>query len=147
MVSASGLLATALAVALGLASALAPYSIVFDGHVPAALCLFAAFMLLTAISGVEALAGPRLRTPADPAEASTPIKRRRCGALFWAGFLVSLSANVDLTLAIFIAVFGLWALFTRWRGLLRSCGWFRGFQSALPPECVSSQRRPRAVRR
>ncbi len=115
---AGGLLATALAVALGLASPLAPYSIVFAGHVPAALCLFAAFMLLVAISGVEALAGPRLSVPADPAEASTPIKRRRCWIFFWAGFLVSLSANIDLTLAIFIAAFGVWVLFTRRRGLL-----------------------------
>ena len=38
--------------------------------------------------------------------------------LFGAGFLVSLSANIDLTLAIFIAAFGVWVLFTRWRGLL-----------------------------
>ncbi len=55
---ASGTLATALAVALGLASPLAPYSIVFAGHVPAALCLFAGFYLLCqSIPRVEALAG------------------------------------------------------------------------------------------
>ena len=34
---------------------------------------------------------------------------------FLAGFFISLSANIDLTLAIFIAAFGLWVLFTRWR--------------------------------
>ncbi|HTP10642.1 MAG TPA: hypothetical protein VMP08_20455 [Anaerolineae bacterium] len=90
-VGASGTLATAFAIALGLASPIAPYSIVFAGHVPAALCLFAGFMLLTS-------AGSRWR-------------------FFWAGFLISLSANIDLTLAIFIAAFGLWILFTRWRSV------------------------------
>ena len=37
---------------------------------------------------------------------------------FWAGFFISLAANIDLTLAIFIVAFGLWVLFTRWRRLL-----------------------------
>ena len=115
---AGGLLATALAVALGLASPLAPYSIVFAGHVPAALCLFAAFMLLITTSGLAALAGSTATLKLEPAEASTPIKRRSNWMLFGAGFLVSLSANIDLTLAIFIAAFGVWILFTRWRGLL-----------------------------
>jgi hypothetical protein len=115
---AGGLLATALAVALGLASPLAPYSIVFAGHVPAALCLFAALMLLIVPSGVEALAGSRLRVAADPAKASIPTRPRSSWALVGAGFLISLSANIDLTLAIFIAAFGVWILFTRWRGVL-----------------------------
>ena len=89
---ASGTLATALAVALGLASPIAPYSIVFAGHVPAALCLFAGFMLLALNSEVEASGGWRF---------------------FWAGLLISLAANIDLTLAIFIAAFGLWVLLAR----------------------------------
>lgn len=93
---ASSLLATALAVALGLASPIAPYSIVFAGHVPAALCLFAGFMLLIA----------------------SPIKRRSGWKFFFAGSFISLAANIDLTLAIFIAAFGLWVLFTQWRRLL-----------------------------
>jgi hypothetical protein len=40
---------------------------------------------------------------------------------FWAGFLISLSANIDLTLVVFIVAFGIWVLFTRrpLRGLLR----------------------------
>ncbi len=107
---ASGILATTLAVALGLASPIAPYSIVFAGHVPAALCLFAGFMLLVWRSGVEAYP--------YSAEASTPIKRRSGWAFFFAGFFISLAANIDLTLAIFIAAFGLWVLFTQWRRLL-----------------------------
>jgi hypothetical protein len=92
---ASGTLATALAIALGLASPIAPYSIVFAGHVPAALCLFVGFYLLI--------------------KAATLV--RNGWLLFWAGFLISLSANIDLTLAIFIAMFGLWVLFTQWRKL------------------------------
>jgi hypothetical protein len=92
----SGTLATALAVTLGLASPLAPYSIVFAGHVPAALCLFAGFYLLV--------------------KAST--QQESGWRIFWAGLLISLSANIDLTLAIFIVAFGLWVLFTRWRQLL-----------------------------
>jgi hypothetical protein len=75
-------------------------------------------MLLIAPSGVDALAGSRLRVAADPAKASTPTMPRSNWIVFWAGFLISLSANIDLTLAIFIAAFGLWILFTRWRGLL-----------------------------
>jgi hypothetical protein len=98
---AGGLLATALAVALGLASPLAPYSIVFAGHVPAALCLFAGFMLLVVGSAVK------------PAEASNPAVSWNGWRFFWAGFLVSLSANIDLTLAVFSAAFGLWLLFAR----------------------------------
>ena len=92
---ASGMLATALAVALGLASPIAPYAIVFAGHVPAALGLFAGFMLLV-----------------------TPGVRHSWWRFCFAGFFISLSANIDLTLAVFIAAFGLWVLFTRWRKLL-----------------------------
>lgn len=92
---ASGTLATTLAVALGLASPLAPYSIVFAGHVPAALCLFAGFTLLVKTSRHE--------------QASNPVH------LLGAGLLISLSANIDLTLAIFIVAFGMWILFTQWR--------------------------------
>jgi hypothetical protein len=95
---ASGTSATALAVALGLASPLAPYSIVFAGHVPAALCLFAGFILLVRQSEIE-------RSGHD-------------WKIILAGFLISLSANIDLTLAIFIVAFGLWVLFARWRKLL-----------------------------
>lgn len=104
LAGAGGLLATALAVALGLASPIAPYSIVFAGHVPAALCLFAGFMLLATSPGVDA---------ANPAGASIPNVFWNGWRFFWAGLLVSLSANIDLTLAIFIAAFGLWLLFTR----------------------------------
>jgi hypothetical protein len=111
---ASGALATALAVALGLASPIAPYSIVFAGHVPAALCLFAGFMLLAMYSKVEASAGLRSRQVASPANASNPVSAGSGWRFFWAGFLISLAANIDLTLAIFIAAFGLWVLFTRW---------------------------------
>ena len=130
-IGASGTLATALAVALGLASPLAPYSIVFAGHVPAALCLFAGFYLVIMSSGVEACpfppqssGGPRgaaeLRSHVveDPAKASTPVKRQSGWRYFWAGMLISLAANIDLTLAIFIVAFGLWVLLTRWRQLL-----------------------------
>jgi hypothetical protein len=85
---AGGLLSTALAIALGLASSMAPYSIVFAGHVPAALCLFAGFMLLI-----------RVRQHAT-----------RSAPYFWAGLLISLSANIDLTLAVFVIAFGVWAL-------------------------------------
>jgi hypothetical protein len=114
---ASGTLATALAVALGLASPIAPYSIVFAGHVPAALCLFAGFVLLLTVSGVEALAGSTVFRDTSPAKASTPIMRLGGWKLFWAGFLISLAANIDLTLAVFIVAFGLWVLFTQWRKL------------------------------
>ncbi len=88
---ASGLLATALALALGLASPIAPYSIVFAGHVPAALCLFAGFYLLL--------------------KGSTSKTWRFIGA----GIFISLAANIDLTLAIFIVTFGVWVLIARWR--------------------------------
>jgi hypothetical protein len=128
---ASGTLATALAAALGLASPLAPYSIVFAGHVPAALCLFAGFMLLITTFGLEACPFPPPRGgkppgvggledthDAAPAKASTPDKRQSGWRYFWAGMLISLSANIDLTLAIFIVAFGLWVLLTRWRQLL-----------------------------
>ena len=130
-VGASGTLATALAVALGLASPIAPYSIVFAGHVPAALCLFAGFMLLITTSGFEACpfppqssggplgaAGFRSREEVNPAKASTPGTFWSGWKFILAGFLISLSANIDLALAIFIGVFGLWVLFTRWRKLL-----------------------------
>jgi hypothetical protein len=110
---ASGALATALALALGLASPIAPYSTVFAGHVPAALCLFAGFMLLAMNSKAGASAGPRSRRAASSASASTPVSVGSGWRFFWAGFLISLSANIDLTLAVFIAAFGLWVLFTR----------------------------------
>lgn len=111
---ASGALATALAVALGLASPIAPYSIVFAGHVPAALCLFAGFMLLTPYLVAEASAGFRSRQELSPAKASNPVSAGNGWRFFLAGLLISLSANIDLTLAIFIVAFGLWVLFTRW---------------------------------
>jgi hypothetical protein len=95
---ASGTLATALAVALGLASPLAPYSIVFAGHVPAALCLFTGFALLVRHSEIE--------------------RSGHGWEFILAGFLISLAANIDLTLAIFIIAFALWILFTRRRKLL-----------------------------
>ena len=86
---AGGTLATALAVTLGIASPIAPYSIVFAGHVPAALALFAGFWLLVR-------------------HASRGILPNR--RLFWSGLLISLAANIDLTLALFVATFGLWVL-------------------------------------
>ncbi len=83
---ASGTLATAFAIALGLASPIGPYSLVFAGHVPAALCLCAGFWLLM---------------------------RRR---FLLAGLFISLSANIDLTLALFVIVFGAWVLIAhRWK--------------------------------
>ncbi|MFN8598615.1 MAG: hypothetical protein U0559_20820 [Anaerolineae bacterium] len=85
---ASGTMATALAIALGIASPIAPYSIVFAGHVPAALCLFAGFWLLMR---------------------SRPSVR----ALFWSGLLISLAANIDLTLALFVVAIGGWVLIDR----------------------------------
>ena len=123
---ASGTLATALAVALGLASPIAPYSIVFAGHVPAALCLFVGFVLLfpprhserseESIVWISNLtAGERDSSSQQTASRNdTPSGWR----FFFAGFFISLAANIDLTLAIFIAAFGLWVLFTRWRKLL-----------------------------
>ena len=84
---ASGTLATLLAITLGLASPIAPYSIVFAGHVPAALCLFAGFGLLIRCNGI------------------LPNQR-----LFWSGLLISLAANIDLTLALFVVTLGLWVL-------------------------------------
>ncbi len=133
---ASGWLATALAAALGIASPIAPYSIVFAGHVPAALCLFAGFLLLFPSHHSE----PR-RDEESPSVADNALDRRSDSSahpstlrysaqnaqqkdtaggwrFFWAGFLISLSANIDLTLAIFSVAFGLWAVFTRWRRLL-----------------------------
>jgi hypothetical protein len=115
---AGGALATALAVALGLASPLAPYSIVFAGHVPAALCLFAGFYLLVKTSGVEVLAGLTSKQDQPPVENYALTKRRNGWRFLGAGLLISLSANIDLTLAIFIGAFGLWVLFTRWRMIL-----------------------------
>jgi hypothetical protein len=121
---ARGTLATALALALGLASPIAPYSIVFAGHVPAALCLLAGFYLLIKTSGLGALAGfgnTLTNVPAAPCgpplrgneQAST--HKRSGWLLFWAGLLISLSANIDLMLAIFIVAFGLWIVLTQWR--------------------------------
>ena len=107
-VGANGTLATALAVTLGLASPIAPYSIVFAGHVPAALCLFAGFMLL-------------LSRHAEPRRGEESLARNHTISwwkFFWAGLLISLSANIDLTLAIFIVAFGVWVSFTCWRRLL-----------------------------
>ncbi len=112
---ASGLSATALAIALGVASPIAPYSIVFAGHVPAAVCLFAGFMLLLSPRHSEG-------HPERGAIESKAVPRNDTAfsgwKFFWAGFLISLSANIDLTLAVFIAAFGLWVLFTHWRALL-----------------------------
>jgi hypothetical protein len=115
---AGGALATALAIALGLASPIAPYSIVFAGHVPAALCIFAGFLLLVGPPGVEASAGLTTNRQREPAKASTPDAVGGGWKFFWAGLLISLSANIDLTLAIFIAAFGLWVLVMRWQALL-----------------------------
>ncbi|CAG0933016.1 hypothetical protein TFLX_02852 [Thermoflexales bacterium] len=114
----SGTAATALAITLGLASPLAPYSIVFAGHVPAALCFFAGFYLLIASLGVEALAGRSTEHAGGPTKTSTPFVKRCHWKFFWAGFFISLAANIDLTVAIFLITFGLWVLFVRWRQLL-----------------------------
>jgi hypothetical protein len=84
---ASGALAVALALALGLASPLAPYSTVFVGHVPAALCFFAGFYLLTRESSQQ--------------------------RYLWAGILIGLAANIDLTLALFVVAFEIWTLVYR----------------------------------
>jgi hypothetical protein len=105
---AGGLLATTLAVALGIASPIAPYSIVFAGHVPAALALFAGFWLLLSLT-------PRKRPSPENNSRSQERGRgvRLSGdnrRLFWSGLLISLAANVDLTLALFMAAFGLWVL-------------------------------------
>lgn len=89
---AGGRLAAALAIALGLASPIAPYSIVFVGHVPAALALFAGFWLLT--------------------------RPRSIKALFWSGLLISLAANIDLTLTLFVVTFGLWVLIAHRRRVI-----------------------------
>jgi hypothetical protein len=141
---AGGRLATALAMALGLASPIAPYSIVFAGHVPAALALFAGFWLLLkcppdqppsghtrrsapAPSGPpvhrtghglarQAPAALRRQDADDPSSAPPPVRVQfrtgggREGGLFWSGLLISLAANIDLTLALFVAAFGLWVL-------------------------------------
>ena len=126
---ASGSLATALAVALGLASPLAPYSIVFAGHVPAALCLFAGFVILIQRCHSEPRRGEESLSPI----ANVPGQRRDSSSrknasrndttasswkFFLAGFFISLAANIDLTLAVFIVAFGLWIMFTQWRKLL-----------------------------
>jgi hypothetical protein len=105
-----GTLATALAIALGLASPIAPYSIVFAGHVPAALCLFTGFMLL-----IRARQGAARSAP-----------------YFWAGLLISLSANIDLTLALFVIAFGVWVLMVhRWKVLPFAIG-------AIVPVAISA---------
>jgi hypothetical protein len=109
---AGGLLSTALAMALGLASPIAPYSIVFAGHVPAALCLFAGFVLLCHSeprSGEESLSN---RTE------TSCFARNDSRRVFFAGLLISLSANIDLTLALFVIAFGAWVLMAhRWKVL------------------------------
>jgi hypothetical protein len=119
-----GRLATALAVALGLASPLAPYSIVFAGHVPAALCLFAGFYLLH-----RTLAPP---LPIRAVSNRQEKPRDEAFVFFGAGFLISLSANIDLTLAIFIGAFGLWILFAHRR---RLAAYFAG---AVIPFAISA---------
>ena len=94
---AGGTLATLLAITLGLASPIAPYSIVFAGHVPAALALFAGSWLLTRLRSIK--------------------------AFFWSGLLISLAANIDLTLALFVATIGLWALIGyRWKAIAFALG-------------------------
>ncbi len=105
-----GTLATALAIALGLASPIAPYSIVFAGHVPAALCLFAGFWLLTQC--------PSERRRRVEILSHTAARNDTNGRLFWAGLLISLSANIDLTLAIFVLVFGGWVLIVHRRKIV-----------------------------
>jgi hypothetical protein len=82
-----GTMATGLAVTLGIASPIAPYSTVFSGHIPAAFCLFVGFVLLT-----------------------RPPDRRSC---FWAGMWIGLAANIDLLLALLVATFGIWVMFSR----------------------------------
>jgi hypothetical protein len=100
-VGAGGILSTALALAVGLASPIAPYSIVFAGHVPAALCLFAGFLLL-------------VRSHSERSEESlSQFSRKDNRNLFLAGLLIGLAANIDLTLAVFIAAFGVWILLAR----------------------------------
>lgn len=94
---ASGTLSTALAIALGIASPIAPYSIVFAGHVPAALALFAGCWLLT--------------------------RSRSNRAVFGSGLLISLAANIDLTLALFVGTIGLWVLIGyRWKVITFAIG-------------------------
>jgi hypothetical protein len=102
-----GTLAMALAIALGLASPIAPYSIVFAGHVPAAVCLFAGFWLLTQCHSERRAESRRGADRND-------TNRR----LFWAGLLISLSANIDLTLAIFVITFGSWVLMVHRRKIV-----------------------------
>ncbi len=105
---ASGTLATALAVALGLASPIAPYSIVFAGHVPAALCFFAGFYLL--ISSLRAKRAKRSNLPPRAVQRGRNDDRRQ---FFWAGLLIGLAANIDLTLALFVVAFEVWILVYR----------------------------------
>ncbi|MBI5565444.1 MAG: DUF2029 domain-containing protein [Chloroflexi bacterium] len=100
---AGGTLATALAIALGIASPIAPYSIVFAGHVPAALALFAGFWLLVRHASRGSLSNS--------------------WRIFWSGVLISLSANIDLTLALFVATIGLWVLIAhRWKVIAFAAG-------------------------
>ena len=82
-----GVMAAGLAVLLGIASPIAPYSTVFSGHIPAALCLFVGFVLLT-----------------------RPATRAR---LFWAGAWIGLAANIDLLLTLLVVAFGMWVLAER----------------------------------
>jgi len=92
---AGGLVATGLAVSLGLASPIGPYSIVLTSHLASALCLFAGFILL----------------------ARSPGRWR----FFWAGLWLGLAANMDLLLTLFVATFGVWVVFAR-RAYLVSFG-------------------------
>ena len=107
---ASGLLATSFAVVLGLASPIAPYSIVFAGHVLAAMCLFAGFYLLCQPS--------RSNGPLPQAAENSPFAQNDKRRLFFAGLLISFSVNIDLTLAVFIITFGLWVLITKRTGII-----------------------------
>ena len=86
---AGGLPSTAWAILLGLTSPIAPYSIVYVGHVPAALCLFAGFKLLMDTGQPDAHA----------------LFRRNA---FWAGLLLSVAANIDLLLSVFVLAVGVW---------------------------------------
>jgi hypothetical protein len=109
---ATGFLAAALAVALGVASPIAPYSTVFAGHVPAALCLFAGFYLLVRSVRAERYTSPPV--PNAPVRSRSNVLRRLMRSrFFYAGLLLGLAANIDLMLTLFVAAFGLWILVSR----------------------------------
>jgi hypothetical protein len=82
-----GSLATGMAIALGIASPIGPYSLVFTSHIPASAALFVGLMLL----------------------ARPPARR----GYFWAGLWLGIAANIDLLLAVFVATFGIWVLLSR----------------------------------